>query len=192
MDNLVLLYAGIGVVAVLIVAIIVWIVAARSGLARRKQSVDAAWAGIAQQLQHRGELVPPLVRTAQEHGVRDDQLFSAIEDARSRSLRASSPGEAAAAEPGITGAVRGVLATASGNPQLRADEEFVRLQQELGETDDNVQAARRTYNSSVRDFNTRRKSFPSSMFAGGAGFEEREFFEVDDPNAKAEAPRVQF
>lgn len=192
MDTMPLLYIVLGVVAVLVIAVSVWLFAARGALIRRNQSVDEAWQAIAAQLERRAELIPTLVSTVQEYASHERETFDAVVEAGERSTNAPSPGEAALAEPDVKKAVRAVFAVAEGYPKLQASREYLDLQQQFSDTDDGVQAARRKFNSSVRDFNTRVRSFPNAMFARGLGLSEREFFEVDDPNAVAEPPRVQF
>lgn len=186
------LFIGLGVGGVLIVAIIIWLVASYNGLVRRRQEVDGAWSGITEQLHRRADLVPTLVSTVEQYASHEQQLFKDAADARSRSVSATTPPDAAAAEPQLTQSIRAIFASAEGYPKLLASEQYLQLQQELNDTDDQLQSARRVYNSSVRDFNTRIRIFPNSLFAGRNGLVQREFFEVDDPNAKAEAPRVQF
>ncbi|WP_293697053.1 LemA family protein [uncultured Agrococcus sp.] len=192
MDTMPLLYIVLGVVAVLVIAVSVWLFAARGALIRRNQSVDEAWQAIAAQLERRAELIPALVSTVQEYASHERKTFEAVVEAGERSTDAPSPGEAALVEPDVKKAVRAVFAVAEGYPKLQASREYLDLQQRFSDTDDGVQAARRKFNSSVRDFNTRVRSFPNTMFARGLGLSEREFFEVDDPNAVAEPPRVQF
>lgn len=192
MDNLMPLFIGLGVVGVLVVAVSIWLVATYNGLVRRKQSVDEAWSGISEQLQRRAELVPKLISTVQGYAPHERQLFDEVSAVRSKSLSAATPAEAAIEEPELTKSIRAVFSVAEGYPKLLASEGYLQLQQELGDTDDKVQAARRVYNSTVRDFNTRIRIFPNTLFARRSDFNERDFFEVDDPHAKAEPPRVQF
>lgn len=192
MDTMLLVYIVLGAVAIVVIAIGVWLFSARGALVRRNQAVDEAWQSIASQLGRRAELIPTLVATVQEHASHERRVFEEVAAAGDRSIGASSPSEAASAEPDVKKAVRAVFAVAEGYPKLQASREYLDLQQQFSDTDDSVQAARRKFNSSVRDFNTRVRSFPSSMFARGLGLSEREFFEIDDPNAVAEPPRVQF
>ncbi|HIY64940.1 MAG TPA: LemA family protein [Candidatus Agrococcus pullicola] len=192
MDTMLPIYIVLGVVVVVVIAVAVWLFSARAALVRRNQSVDEAWQGIASELSRRAELIPALVATVREHASHERRVFEEVAAARERSIGAASPGEAASAEPEVKKAVRAVFVVAQGYPKLQASREYLDLQQQFSDTDDSVQAARRKFNSSVRDFNTRVRSFPSSMFARGLGLSEREFFEIDDPNAVAEPPRVQF
>ena len=105
---------------------------------------------------------------------------------------ASTPAEASAAENHFQGALKSLFAVAEAYPQLQANQNFLQLQAELVDTEDKIQASRRFYNGGVRELNTKIKVFPNTLFVRGLGFTEREFFEVAEPSAIAEAPRVQF
>ena len=181
-----------GLVVVLVVAVIIWLISVYNGLVRLHQKVEEAWSGITVQLKRRADLIPNLISTVQGYATHEQGLFQRVTDARAQSVQASSPAEAAAAEPELTSSLRSVFAVAEGYPQLQASNNFLELQQELSDTEDKVQAARRFYNSSVRDFNTKIRVFPHNLFVRSLGFTERQFFEVQDPGAIAEPPRVQF
>lgn len=181
-----------GLVVVLIVALIVWLISVYNGLVRLNQKVEESWSGITVQLKRRADLIPNLISTVKGYATHEQGLFNNVAEARERSLAAGSPAEAAAAEPALTSSLRSVFAVAEGYPQLQASGNFLQLQQELSDTEDKVQAARRFYNSSVRDFNTKIRVFPHNLFVRSLGFTERQFFEVQDPGAVAEPPRVQF
>ena len=186
------LFIVIGLVVVLAIVIAIWLIATYNGLVRLHQRVEEAWSGIAVQLKRRADLIPNLISTVQGYATHERQLFEQVTAARAASVNATSPAEAAAAEPELAKGLRSVFAVAEGYPELQASTNFLQLQQELTDTEDKVQAARRFFNSSVRDFNTKIRIFPNTLFVRGLGFHERDFFEVNDPNAVAEPPRVQF
>ncbi|MGO1393119.1 LemA family protein [Agrococcus casei] len=181
-----------GVIVVLLIAIVIWLISIYNGLVRLHQRVEESWSGITVQLKRRADLIPNLISTVQGYATHEQGLFERVTAARSKSVHAQSPAEAAAAEPELTSSLRSVFAVAEGYPQLQASGNFLQLQQELSDTEDKVQAARRFYNSSVRDFNTKIRVFPHNLFVRSLGFSERQFFEVNDPGAIAEPPRVQF
>ncbi|HEY8588181.1 MAG TPA: LemA family protein, partial [Naasia sp.] len=112
--------------------------------------------------------------------------------ARAETLSASTPAEASAAENHMQTALKSIFAVAEAYPQLQASQNFLQLQSELVDTEDKIQASRRFYNGGVRELNTKIKIFPNNLFARSLGFTEREFFEVTEPAAIAEPPRVQF
>jgi LemA protein len=115
-----------------------------------------------------------------------------VTKARAETLSASGPAEASVAENHIQSALKSIFAVAEAYPQLQASQNFLRLQSDLVDTEDKIQAARRFYNGGVREFNTKIRVFPNNIFARRLGFTAREFFEVADANAIAEPPRVQF
>ena len=186
------LFVAIGIVAILAIVVAIWLIASYNGLVRRNQRVDEAWRGITSQLQHRGELIANLVSTVQGFAPGEREAFEQLTEARAASVSADAPAAAAAAEPQMAQALRAVYAVAEGHPELKTSGNFVQLKQELTDTEDRIQAARRVFNPAVRDFNTKIRSFPSTLFVRGLGYRKREFFEIDDPGAVAEPPRVQF
>ena len=181
-----------GVIVVLLIAVIIWLISIYNGLVRLHQKVEEAWSGITVQLKRRADLIPNLINTVKGYATHEQGLFERVTAARAQSVHAQTPAAAAAAEPELTSSLRSVFAVAEGYPQLQASGNFLQLQQELSDTEDKVQAARRFYNSSVRDFNTKIRVFPHNLFVRSLGFSERQFFEVHDPGAIAEPPRVQF
>ena len=115
-----------------------------------------------------------------------------ISKARAETVSAQTPAEASVAEDHFQAALKSIFAVAEAYPQLQANQNFLQLQAELVDTEDKIQASRRFYNGGVRELNTKIKIFPNTLFVRGLGFKEREFFEVDEPAAIAEPPRVQF
>ena len=126
------------------------------------------------------------------YAAHESQVFENVTKARAETLSVSSPAEAAAAENHMQSALKSIFAVAEAYPQLQASQNFLQLQGELVDTEDKIQASRRFYNGGVRELNTKIKVFPNTLFVRGLGFHEREFFEVTEPAAIAEPPRVQF
>lgn len=191
-DSMLALFIVIGIVVALLVIVAVWLIVAYNKLVQLGRRVENAWGAIQTQLQHRADLAPTLVSTVQGHATEERDAFERVTEARAASVNAAGPAEAAAAEPELARALRGVYAVAEKHPELQSSGNFMQLQQELTDTEDRVQAARRVFNSTVREYNTKIRSFPNTLFVRGLGYRQREFFEVDDPGAVAEPPRIQF
>lgn len=185
----------------IIVGVIVLVVVALgvlyNGLVRSKIRVDEAWSDITVQLKRRADLIPNLVNTVKGYAKHESGVFTAITEARAKTIDASAkgPAETAKAEGEFQTALKSLFAVAEAYPDLKASSNFQELQAELTDTEDKIQASRRFYNGAVRDFNTKRTVFPTNIFASILGFKDnREFFEVDDAeNAAIQKPAdVQF
>ncbi|MEY9953025.1 LemA family protein [Leifsonia sp. EB34] len=178
------------VVLVAIIGIYFW--ATYNSLVTLKVRVDEAWSDITVQLKRRADLIPNLIETVKGYAAHERGVFESVTKARAETLSAQTPGEASAAEGHMQTALKSIFAVAEAYPQLQASQNFLRLQADLVDTEDKIQASRRFYNGGVREFNTKIKVFPNSLFARRLGFSERDFFEVDNLAAIAEPPRVQF
>ncbi len=154
--------------------------------------VDEAWSDITVQLKRRADLLPNLIESVKGYAAHEKQVFESVTKARAETLAAKTPADAAVAETHMRSALGSIFAVAEAYPQLQASQNFLQLQAELVDTEDKIQAARRFYNGGIREFNTKIKVFPNTLFVRKLGFVERDFFEVDDPAAVAEPPRVQF
>jgi len=181
---------GVIVALALIVGIYLW--ATYNGLVKLNVRVDEAWSDITVQLKRRADLIPNLIETVKGYAAHERGVFESVTQARAETVNASTPAEAGVAEGHMQQALRSIFAVAEAYPQLQASQNFLQLQGELVDTEDKIQASRRFYNGGVRELNTRIKIFPNNLFARGLGFTEREFFEVEDPAAISEPPRVQF
>lgn len=185
---------GIVLVVVLVLAAVVgiylWVT--YNGLVTLNVRVDEAWSDITVQLKRRADLIPNLVEAVKGYAAQEKEVFESVTKARAATLSAQGPAEAAAAENMMQEALKSIFAVAEAYPQLQSSQNFLQLQGELVDTEDKVQASRRFYNGGVRELNTRIKIFPNNVFARSLGFSEREFFEVENREAIAEAPRVQF
>ena len=160
-----------------------------NALVTLKIRVDEAWSDITVQLKRRADLIPNLVNTVKGYAKHEKGVFEKVTEARSAVVNAGSPKEAAAADNMLTDALKSIFAVAEAYPDLKASQNFSELQQELVDTEDKIQAARRFYNAGVRDLNTKIQLFPNNIFAGMLGFKEREFFDVDeDERDKVENP----
>jgi LemA protein len=170
---------------VVIVALFLWVT--YNGLVKLKVRVDEAWSDITVQLKRRLDLIPNLVNSVKGYAAHESGVFEKVTEARANALNAQGVKETAAAENQFEGALKSLFAVAEAYPDLKANQNFLQLQQELVDTEDKIQASRRFYNGGVRDLNTKIQIFPNNVFAGMLGFKQREFFEVEDM-ATAEKP----
>jgi LemA protein len=180
------------VVAVLAAVVGIYLWVTYNGLVTLNVRVDEAWSDITVQLKRRADLIPNLVEAVKGYAAQEKEVFESVTKARAATLSAQGPAEAAAAENMMQEALKSIFAVAEAYPQVQSSQNFLQLQGELVDTEDKVQASRRFYNGGVRELNTRIKIFPNNVFARSLGFSEREFFEVENREAIAEAPRVQF
>ncbi len=170
---------------VVLVALFVWIT--YNGLVTLKVRVDEAWSDITVQLKRRLDLIPNLVNSVKGYAAHESGVFEKVTEARANALSAQGVKATAEAENQFEGALKSLFAVAESYPDLKASQNFMELQQELVDTEDKIQAARRFYNGGVRDLNTKMQIFPNNVFAGMLGFKPREFFEVEDM-AQVEKP----
>jgi LemA protein len=182
------LWIILGIIAVL--AIFLW--TTYNGLVTLKVRVDEAWSDITVQLKRRLDLIPNLVNSVKGYAAHESGVFEKVTEARANALNAKGVKETAAAENQFEGALKSLFAVAEAYPDLKANQNFLQLQQELVDTEDKIQASRRFYNGGVRDLNTKIQVFPNNIFAGMLGFKQREFFEVEDMASVEKPVDVQF
>jgi LemA protein len=178
------------VIAVVILLALYWLLE-RNSMVGARNRVDEAWSGIDVQLKRRHDLVPNLVETVKGYATHEREVFEKTSQARAQAMAARTPAEASRAEGQLSAALTDLRAVAENYPQLRATENFQKLQNELTEIEDEIQASRRIYNSNVQSFNTKIQVFPNSVIANSAGFTPREFFEISDA-AEREPVQVSF
>ncbi len=179
------------ILIVVIVAVVLWLISIYNSLIRLKNRVDEAWSDIDVQLKRRYDLIPNLVETVKGYASHEKELFTKVTEARSRAMQAGSLHDKAEAENMLSNTLKSLFAVAENYPQLRASENFAKLQDELSDTENKIQAARRFYNGMVRDFNTKIQVFPNNIIAGTLGFKNREFFEIEEAKER-ENVKVQF
>ncbi|MFZ2125558.1 MAG: LemA family protein [Candidatus Saccharimonadales bacterium] len=168
---------------VVVAAIFLWI--AYNSLVTLRVRVDEAWSDITVQLKRRIDLIPNLVETVKGYAKHESGVFEEVTKARSNLMNAKGVKETAASENQFEGALKSLFAVAEAYPDLKANQNFAQLQQELVDTEDKIQASRRFYNGGVRDLNTKIQTFPSNVVAGMFGFKNRDFFELDESEQKA-------
>lgn len=176
------------ILAIVVVAILfLWV--AYNSLVTLRIRVDEAWSDITVQLKRRLDLIPNLVETVKGYASHESGVFQAVTEARANALNAKGVKETAAADNQFEGALKSLFAVSEAYPDLKANQNFIELQQELVDTEDKIQASRRFYNGGVRDLNTKIQTFPSNVVAGMFGFKNRDFFELDEAEQKvAEKP----
>lgn len=172
---------------VVVVALIAW--ATYNGLVKLKVRVDEAWSDITVQLKRRLDLIPNLVETVKGYAGHEKTVFEDVTAARANAMNAQGVKQTAETTSQLEGTLKSLFAVSEAYPDLKASQNFQDLQNELVDTEDKIQAARRFYNGGVRDLNTKVHIFPSNIFASMFGFKEREFFELGDQEmATAEKP----
>jgi len=161
-------------------------------LVRLRYTVDASWSDIDVQLKKRYDLVPNLVETVKGYASHEKSVFEKVTEARSRAMQATSPEDKAQAENMLGRTLKSLFAIAEAYPDLKANTNFLQLQTQLKDLEDNIEYARRYYNAVVRDYNTLTQSFPSNLIASQFGFHPRQFFELESPSVEREPVKVSF
>ncbi len=183
---------GIGFIFLIVLAVVVlFVIAAYNGLVTLRNRTEEAWSDIDVQLKRRYDLIPNLVSAVKGYAAHETGVFERVTEARTKAMSATSTADKAGAENMLTGALKSVFALAEAYPDLKANTNFLELQQELSDTENKIQASRRFYNGNVRDLNTKIESFPSNIIASLFSFVKREFFELEDAAAK-EPVKVEF
>jgi len=178
------------VIVVVVVLLLLYVIATYNGLVRLRNRVENAWAQIDVQLKRRLDLIPNLVETVKGYAAHERQTLDAVVQARNAGIAAQGPQQEAQADNQITGALRQLFALSEAYPDLKANQNFLSLQEELTATEGRVAYARQFYNDSVLNYNTKIQSFPAVLLAGPMKLTEREYFEAEE--GAREAPKVQF
>jgi len=178
-------HTGLFIVLGLVALLLIWIAATYNALVRLRQHCRESWSSIDTELRRRYDLIPNVVETVKGYAAHERETFEAVIEARNRAFRsAGSPQSQAKDENAFVGAIRQLFAVSEGYPELKASENFIKLQEELANTENRIQAARRFYNANVRDINTRIEVFPSNIIANTFGFKRHEFFEIEDASVR--------
>ena len=168
-----------------------WLVGVFNSLVRSRNRVKESWSDIDVQLKRRYDLIPNLVETVKGYAAHESGTLDKVIQARAKAMGAQSVAEHAQAENMLTGALKSLFALSEAYPQLRAVESFTKLQDELADTENKIQAARRFYNTNVLSLNTRVEQFPSNIVASMFGFKKEVFFEIANA-AEKEPVKVSF
>lgn len=162
-----------------------------NNLVRLKNMAREGWSGIDVQLKRRANLIPNLVEAVKSYMTHEKALLSRVTELRSRSMKSGDPVEKGRLEGDITRALANIMAVAENYPDLKANENFLELQDQLSQVEGEIRLARRYYNGTVRDLNIKIESFPSNIVAGVFKFSSMAFFEIDDPADRA-VPQLDF
>jgi LemA protein len=163
-----------------VILLVLYVIVTYNGLVRLRNRIQNAWAQIDVQLRRRYDLIPNLVETVKGYAAHEKGTFEAVTQARANAINAQGPAAQAAAENMITGALKSLFAVSEAYPDLKANQNFLSLQEELSGTEGRISYARQFYNDAVLRLNTKIQSFPSNILAGMFGFKEHEYFEADD------------
>jgi LemA protein len=174
----------------IVVLVVLWVAATYNRLVSLRTRAKEAWADIEVQLKRRYNLIPNLVETVKGYAAHERETFDRVTQARAAAMGAQTPKEHGLAENVLTGALKSIFALAENYPQLRAVESFTKLQDELTDTEDKIQAARRFYNGTARDLNIAVQQVPTNLLAGMFHFTPMEFFELGEGEAAAKEPVV--
>ncbi len=188
-----------GIIAIVVVAVVILLIAIvaglYNGLVSLNERVNEAWSDITVQLKYRADLIPNVVETVKGYAKHEKETFEMVTSARSAVMGAKTVKQAAEAEKEMQGALGRIFAIAEAYPELKANTNFVKLQEQLQDVEDKIQAARRFYNAGAKELNTKIKTFPANIINNLFGhFKKREYFEVaDSEKAKIDkAPEVKF
>jgi LemA protein len=176
-----------------IVALVLWIITIYNQLVAMRQRVGQAFADVDVQLKQRHDLIPNLVETVKGYAAHERGTLEEVVKARNAAMTAQGPAQQAAAENMLSGALRQLFALSEAYPDLKANQSFQQLQNELSDIENKIAASRRFFNNSVQEYNTGIQQFPAALFAAALGFTQRTFFDVGEERAVVEkAPEVKF
>ena len=174
----------------IIVFFALWFIGVFNGIVVLKNRTKEAWSDIDVQLKRRHDLIPNLIETVKGYAKHEDSVFTKVTEARTAAISAKAPADMAEKENVLAGALKSVFAVAEAYPELKASENFQKLQDELTDTENKIEAARRFYNGNVRDFNTKIQLFPNNIAAGILSVKDFELFEAAE--GEKAVPEVKF
>lgn len=177
----------IGIAALLLF----WVVGLYNKLVRTRTMVEEGWSGIDVQLKKRYDLIPNLVETVKGYAAHEKETLDAVITARNKAIKAEGVNDHQEAEKQLSSALANVFALSESYPDLKANTNFLQLQQELSSIENDIEKARRYYNATVRESNIMVESFPSNIIAGSFGFKLHEYFELEEPGQR-ETPQIKF
>ena len=182
------------IILILVGVLLLWLAVAYNSLITSRNRADEAWADIDVQLKRRYDLIPNLVESVKGYVKQEKGVLEEVTKARASAIAAGNSGlaEQGKAENVLTGALRSVFAVAENYPDLKSSANFQQLSGEVTDTENKIEAARRFYNTNVRDFNTKQQVFPTSIFAKSLGFTAKEFFELEADSKERDAVKVSF
>ena len=180
------------IIIVIVLLIVIVFVAGYNGLVRLRNRIDSAWSQIGVQLERRHDLIPNLIETVKGYAAHEKSTLEGVVQARNQAIQAkdAGPEQQAAAENVLTGALKSLFALAEAYPDLKANQSFLALQEELTSTEDRIAYARQFYNDSVMKYDNKIQSIPSNIIAGMFNFKPREYFQAEQ--GATEVPKVEF
>ncbi|MBN1296780.1 LemA family protein [bacterium] len=181
----ILLFLGI------IAGLVIWVFGMYNGLVRLRNAVKNAWSQIDVQLKRRHDLIPNLVETVKGYAAHEKDTLERVIAARNFAVTASGPAEAGKAEGALTGALKSLFAVAEAYPDLKANQNFLALQEELTSTENRIAFSRQAYNDAVMQYNNKTEMVPTNIIAGMFNFKPSEFFEIEIPEER-QTPKVSF
>lgn len=172
--------------------VVIWVAFVYNKLVALRNRTKEAWSDIEVQLKRRYDLIPNLVNSVKGYATHESTAFEKVTQARAEAMQAKTMSEHAKSEALLGGAISGIFGIAEAYPDLKANANFLELQRELSDTENKIQAARRFYNTNVRDMNTTIEQFPTNMIAGIFGFKGSEFFDLPDGDVAQQNVEVKF
>ncbi|MCF7949271.1 MAG: LemA family protein [Spirochaetia bacterium] len=181
---------SLAIVVIIVISLFSWFVSTRNQMVTLEERIDASWAEIDNQLQRRSDLIPNLVETVKGFASQESEVFTNIADARAKLAGAEGVQETAESYNEMQGALSRLLVIVENYPELKSNENFIRLQDELAGTENRIAVARKRYNEAVEQFNRRIRMFPGSIIANMMGMEKQPYFEIEE--SAREVPEVDF
>jgi LemA protein len=176
----------------IVIGLVLFFIYKYNGFIVLRTRVEEAWADIDVQLKRRYDLIPNLVSTVKGYATHESEAFEKVSEARSKAMQAGSIEEKGQAENALSGTLKSLFAISESYPELKANTNFLQLQNELSDTENKIQAARRFYNGNVKEFNTRVETFPSNLIAKMFKFIKKDFFELEKNSSEKEPVQVKF
>lgn len=178
------------IVGVIISVVAIWAIVTYNSLVSLRNQVKETWSGIDVQLKRRHDLIPNLVNTVKGYVKHEQETLQRVIEARNAARQVSSPEQTAKAEGALNSALQGINMLAESYPDLKANQNFMNIQTQMGQLEDEIQASRRIYNNTVSTYNTKREMFPNTLISGG--FKQEPFFELENPEIERQVPNVDF
>jgi len=182
---------GLWIILIILAVVAFFVVGIYNGLVQLRNRCDNSWAQVDVQLRRRYDLIPNLVETVKGYAQHERETFQKVTDARAQALNAGNVQAQGQAENMLTGALKSLFAVSENYPELKANQNFMMLQEELAGTESKIAYARQFYNDTAMKFNTKQQVFPSNIIANMFNFQEKEYFEIEEPEAK-EPVKVKF
>ena len=172
------------IILIILAVVAVFLVGIYNGLVQLRNRCENSWAQVDVQLRRRYDLIPNLVETVKGYAQHEKETFQNVTEARTQAMNAGSVKDQGQAENMLSGALKSLFAVSENYPELKANQNFMMLQEELAGTESKIAYSRQFYNDTVMKFNTKQQVFPSNIIANMFSFQEREYFEIEEPEAK--------